>query len=110
MAELRRIKSGNFDIKDAVTLSECEDMTYEQLCERLMPTESLFSSLPVLKLSGLFLKLCKSGCEIYQKKINTSFDPGQRVRLYDEEGFFALGETGEYEDGTAVKSVKVFRL
>ncbi len=110
MAELRRIKSGNFDIKDAVTLSECENMTYEQLCERLMPTESLFSSLPVLKLSGFFLKLCKSGCEIYQKKINTSFEPGQRVRLYDEEGFFALGETGEYEDGTAVKSVKVFRL
>ena len=110
MAELRRIKSGNFDIKDAVTLSECEDMTYEQLCERLMPTESLFSSLPVLKLSDFFLKLCKSGCEIYQKKINTSFEPGQRVRLYDEEGFFALGETGEYEDGTAVKSVKVFRL
>ena len=110
MAELRRIRSGDFDVSDALTLAKCEDMTYEQLCGRLMPTESLFSSLPALKLSGFFLKLCKSGCEIYQKKINTAFESGQRVRLYDEEGFFALGEVREYEDGTAVKSVKVFRL
>jgi hypothetical protein len=32
------------------------------------------------------------------------------VRLYDEEGFFALGEIREFEDGSAVKSIKVFRL
>ena len=110
MASLRRVKSGDFDINDAVTIPECEDMTYEQLCKRLMPTESLFSSLPVIKLDGFFLKLCKSGCEIYQKKISTSFDISQRVRLYDEEGFFALGEVRDYEDGSAVKSIKVFRL
>ncbi|MBQ7699845.1 MAG: tRNA pseudouridine(55) synthase TruB [Clostridia bacterium] len=110
MASLRRIKSGDFDIKDAVTLPECDNMTYDRLCNRLMATESLFSSLPVLKLDGFFLKLCKSGCEIYQKKINTSYDLGQRVRLYDEEGFFALGEVRDYEDGSAVKSIKVFRL
>ena len=110
MADLRRIKSGDFDIKDAVTLSECEELTYGQLCGRLIPTEELFTAYPVLKLDGFFLKLCKSGCEIYQKKIKTSFDIGQRVRLYDESGFFALGEVREYEDGSAVKSVKVFRL
>ena len=110
MASLRRIKSDDFDVADAVTLSECEEMTYERLCERLIPTEDLFSSYPILKLSGFFLKLCKSGCEIYEKKINASFDLGQRVRLYDEDGFFALGEVREYEDGSAVKSIKVFRL
>ena len=110
MADLRRIKSGEFDIKDAITLSDCEELAYEQLCGRLIPTEELFISYPALKLDGFFLKLCKSGCEIYQKKINTSFDPRQRVRLYDENGFFALGEVREFEDGSAVKSVKVFRL
>lgn len=110
MASLRRVKSGGFDIKDALTLMECEELPYELLCEKLMLTEELFSSLPVVTLSGFFLKLCKSGCEIYQKKINTSFDTGERVRLYDSDGFFALGEVREFEDGSAVKSIKVFRL
>ena len=110
MASLRRTKSGGYGIEDALTLDECGNMTYEQLCERLVPTESLFSSLPVIKLSGFFLKLCKSGCEIYQKKINTCYDPGQRVRLYDDEGFFSLGEIREFDGGSAVKSIKVFRL
>ncbi|MBO4422199.1 MAG: tRNA pseudouridine(55) synthase TruB [Clostridia bacterium] len=110
MASLRRIRSGGFDVSDAVTLDECEKMTYEELCGRLIGTEELFSQLPVLKLDGFFLKLCKSGCEIYQKKIGSHFEPGQRVRLYDGDGFFALGEVGEYDDGTAVKSIKVFRL
>ena len=110
MASLIRTKSGGFDISNAYTLDECENMTYEQLCGKLIQTESLFTDLPVLKLSGFFLKLCKSGGEIYQKKINTSYVIGQRLRLYDEEGFYALGEVREFEDGSAVKSIKVFRL
>lgn len=110
MASLHRIKSGGFDVSDALTLDECDKMTYEELCGKLTETESLFLPYPVLQLNGFFLKLCKSGCEIYQKKINTSYETGQRVRLYDEEGFFALGEVREYEEGTAVKSIKVFRL
>ena len=110
MAELRRIKSGGFDIADAYTLDALDGMAYEDVCSLILPAESLFSDLPVLRLSGFFLKLCKSGCEIYQKKIKTVHPVGQRLRLYDDDGFFAVGEVREYEEGTAVKSVKVFRL
>ena len=110
MASLRRIRSGNFSINDAVTLDECEKLSYEKLCARIMPTESLFYGLPTVKLSGFFLKLCKSGCQIYQSKIKTGFAVGQRVRIYDDDGFFALGEVFDFEEGTAVKSIKVFRL
>ncbi len=110
MSSLRRIRSGGYSVDDAIPLDECARLTYEELTGRLIPTETLFCDLPVLKLSGFFLKLCKSGCEIYQKKINTGFETGARVRLYDDEGFFALGQVGEYEDGSAVKSIKVFRL
>ncbi len=110
MASLRRTKSGNFSLSDAITLDFAAELSYEELCERLIPTESLFSDLPIITLDGFFLKLCKSGCEIYQKKIKTDFIIGQRVRLYDEDGFFALGEVREFEEGAAVKSIKVFRL
>ncbi len=110
MASLRRLRSGGYDVKDAIPLKDCESLSYEQLCGRLIPTETLFADLPVLTLGGFFLKLCKSGCEIYEKKIGVSYAPGTRLRLYDEDGFFALGEVREYEEGAAVKSIKVFRL
>ena len=58
-----------------------------------------------------FEKLCRSGCEIYQKKIGVSLPLGTRVRICDEAGeFFALGEVKEYENGTAVKAIKTFTL
>lgn len=110
MASLRRTRAGFYSVADAITLEECGALTYGELCGRLIPAETLFYDLPVLKLSGFFLKLCKSGCEIYQKKIKTSYAAGERLRLYDDQGFFALGEVREYEEGTAVKSIKVFRL
>ena len=110
MSSLRRIKSGSFDVADALTLDECRSMFYEELCSRLIDTESLFCDLPAVRPEGFFLHLCKSGAELYQKKINTAFDIGQRVRLYDGDGFFALGEVREFEEGTAIKPVKVFRL
>ncbi len=110
MSSLRRLRSGGYSLDDALTLKQCEELTYEELCARLIPTESLFYDLPVLRLPDFYLRLCKNGCEIYQKKIGTGFGVGERVRLYDGDGFFALGEVGEYDGGSAVKSVKVFRL
>ena len=110
MSGLRRIRSGGYDVKDAVTLDRCKEMTYEELTSRVIDTETLFSDLPVVRPEGFFLHLCKSGAELYQKKINTRFAVGQRVRLYDEEGFFALGEVRQFEEGEAIKPVKVFRL
>ena len=110
MSSLCRLRSGGYSLDDALTLKQCEELTYEELCARLIPTESLFYDLPVLRLPDFYLRLCKNGCEIYQKKIGTGFGVGERVRLYDEQGFFALGEVGEYDSGDAVKSIKVFRL
>ena len=77
----------------------------------LIPTESLFSNLGRVKLPAFYEKLCRSGCEIYQKKIKTDFALGERVRICDEKSdFFALGEVREYENGTAIKAIKTFNL
>ena len=77
----------------------------------LLPIESLFSVLPSVKLSAFYEKLCRSGCEIYQKKIKTNIEVGKRVRICSENGeFFALGEVREYDDGSAVKAIKTFML
>ena len=111
MATLERTYAGGFSIDDAVSISELEQTSEEERLSRLIPTESLFEELPKVCLSEFFEKLCRGGCEIYQKKIRTSLPVGKRVRIADKDGkFFALGEVKEYEDGSAIKSIKTFEL
>ena len=110
MSSLRRYASGNFELTRGYTIDALREMEYEDRVKLLLPTESLFEELPVVTLNGFFLKLFRSGQEIYQKKIRTRYPVGQRVRVYDEKGFFALGEVMEYEDGSAIKSIKQFVL
>lgn len=110
MSSLRRFASGNFELTRGHTIDELREMEYEDRIKLLLPTESLFEELPIVTLNGFFLKLFRSGQQIYQKKIRTSFPQGQRVRVYDEKEFFALGEVADYEDGSAIKSIKQFVL
>ena len=110
MSSLVRTRVGNFDIADSHTVEEITEMGEEARFSLLLPIELLFSELPKITLDEFFYKLCYSGCEVYQKKIGTHYEIGQYVRLYSKDGFFALGKVGEYEDGTAVKSEKLFVL
>ena len=109
MATLCRSRAGEFKLSESHTLEELEALTLDARHALLRPTESLFSSLPEVRLPAFYEKLSRSGCEIYQKKIKTAYSVGQRVRLCSERGeFYALGEVKEYENGTAIKSIKLF--
>lgn len=110
MSALRRTKSGNFTINYAHTIEDIEKMSYDERVALLMPTESLFKELDSVTLSDFYSRLCRSGCEIYQKKIGASFTVGTKVRMCDKNGFFALGEVREYPDGLAIKALKLFVL
>lgn len=111
MAELTRLESGGFSLDNGYTVEELKEKKSEELPDLLIPVESLFASLSEVRLPAFYEKLCRSGCEIYQKKIGTDYLIGERVRICDESGaFFALGELREYPDGSAVKSIKTFDL
>ena len=111
MASLERTQTDRFSIDHAHTVAELEEMTEEERLACLIPTESLFASLPAVTLPAFYEKLCRSGCEIYQKKIRTSLPTGERVRLCSADGsFFALGEVRDYPDGSAIKALKLFDL
>ncbi len=111
MAALERTETGGFALTDTHTLDQLEEMDEETRASILIPTESLFASLPTVRLEAFYERLFRSGCEIYQKKIGTNIEIGARVRVLDAKGnFFALGEVREYADGTAVKSIKLFEL
>lgn len=111
MATLCRTRAGDFDISNSHTLEELEAMSIDERLSLLMPTVSLFSALPEVRLPAFYEKLSRSGCEIYQSKIKTSFPLSQRVRMCSSDGsFYALGEVKEYENGSAIKSIKLFDI
>lgn len=111
MATLCRTRAGDFEISNSHTLEELEAMSIDERLSLLMPTVSLFSALPEVRLPAFYEKLSRSGCEIYQSKIKTSFPLSQRVRMCSSDGsFYALGEVREYENGSAIKSIKLFDI
>ncbi|MBE6646559.1 MAG: tRNA pseudouridine(55) synthase TruB [Ruminococcaceae bacterium] len=111
MAALERREACGIGICECATLDELEAMNEEERQARLLPVERLFSELDAVRLPAFFEKLFRDGCPIYQKKIRTAFEVGARVRVCDGNGnFFALGEVVEREEGSAVKSVKIFEL
>ena len=111
MATLERRTAGGFDIESSHTVAELEEMSEDERLACLIPTERLFDALPAVCLPEFFEKLCRSGCEIYQKKIRTAYEVGSRVRICSANGeFFAIGEVREYDGGSAIKALKLFNL
>lgn len=111
MATLERAEACGISIDECHTLEEIENMPEDDRKALLLPTERLFAELDSAKLPAFFEKLFRDGCPIYQKKIKTDLKVGQKVRVCSENGhFFALGEVVEREEGSAIKSVKIFEL
>ena len=110
MSSLVRTACGSFGIEDTVTEEELEAMSLEERYALLRPVEELFDDCERVDLPDFFARLGAHGCELYQKKLGTHIENGALVRLFDKDGFFALGRVCEYPDGSAIKPVKQFRI
>ena len=108
MKTLCRASASGFTLADAHTLSELENMTEAERDACIFPIEYIFRNLEAVTLPDFFARLAHSGLEIYLKKINLTLPLGTRVRLLDKDGFFAVGEVREYEDGFAIKPIRQF--
>lgn len=110
MKTLRRMSAANFALDESITLEALAAMGEEERLEKLIPTERIFLSLEKVLLDGFFARLAGAGQEIYLKKIKREeLAVGQRVRLCDKDGFFAVGEVREFDTGMAIKPVRQFR-
>lgn len=108
MKTLMRVEASGFSLGDAYTLSELESMNEAQRSSKILPIETVFKDKPQLTLPPFFARLARCGVEIYLKKIGYDAKIGDRVTLFDEKGFFALGEVREFEAGKAIKPIKQF--
>ena len=110
METLERTRASVFTLEDAHTLSEIETMSEDERAELVIPVERVFGKLEIVRLQPFFARLAKCGLEIYLSKIGLDLDEGTRVRIYDTDGFFALGEVRSFDTGLAIKPIKQFNL
>lgn len=108
MKTLQRASASGFSLADAHTLSELEAMTEAEREACVFDVEYIFRKYEEVKLPEFFSRLAHSGLEIYLKKINLDLPTGTLVRLSDANGFFALGEVREYDEGRAIKPIRQF--
>ena len=108
MQTLCRASASGFTLSDAHTLGELEQMSEAEREDCVFPVEYIFRQLDEVRLPRFFARLAHSGLEIYLKKIGLDLPLGVRVRLSDENGFFALGEVREFENGKAIKPIRQF--
>lgn len=108
MKTLTRLSVCGYTLADSVTVDELESMTESERTARIIPTEDIFKEHTAVTLDAFFARLARSGLEIYQRKIKTNLATGTLVRLYDSNGFFALGEVREYSEGSAIKPIRQF--
>ena len=108
MKSLKRLTASGFTLEDSVTLEELEQMSEEKREELLLPIEAIFKNERKITLPPFFARLARCGVEIYLKKISFKAEVGERVALFDEKGFFALGEVRTFDGGEAIKPIKQF--
>lgn len=109
MSSLTRTAAGVCKIENSLTLEALEQSAANgTLSSHLLSPEDMFCDWPAVTLPAFYAKLAKNGAEIYIKKAALpDFPLGQYVRMYDEFNcFFALGLTGDYPQGKAVKVKK----
>jgi tRNA U55 pseudouridine synthase TruB len=107
MASLRRTSVGQFDEKDSVPLDVLREFTPEQVEEKLIPIETLFSHYPEAKLPAFYAKLYAHGEKITITKFKLQGKVGDRFRVTTPEGRFTVGEISEY-NGKLQLGAKMF--
>ncbi len=107
MKALERCEASGFTLSEAHTLGELEAMADERV-NVIIPVERVFDKLMAVSLSPFFARLARSGQQIYLRKLGLELDVLTRVKLYDGDGFFAVGEVREFEDGLAIKPIRQF--
>lgn len=129
MASLCRTENGGHSLCEAHTLTELAEMSPGQRYDCLHPIEELFADYPRICLPAFYARLSHDGNPIYLEKLPVGaitaaqkqgkesegippsmLSEGTLVRLYDGEGFFALGRIARSPSGITARMEKMFRL
>ncbi len=100
MSSLVRTEVGQFKQSDAVKYDDLCNMTREEICNRLIPTDTLFKNLPEARADAFFTKLYVNGEKIRLGKLRGIYgEVGDEFRFYVGDEFNSIGEIILGNDG-----------
>ncbi len=109
MQALTRTEAAGYPLSAAYTLGEWEALSPKARTAAVIATADLFPAAPAVSLPPFFARLARNGLPIYLRKIaRTDLALGTRARLFDGDGFFALAEVREEEEGLALRPIRQF--
>lgn len=109
MSSLERREVGVFKREDAIVFDELNNMTVEEILSHLIPVEKMFMHLPEARMDEFFNRLYRQGQKILLGKLKgINGNVGDLFRVYDENGFYSLGEITEIEGKKYFYQKKLF--
>ncbi len=110
MSSLSRTEVGVFKREDAIVFDDLNDMTQEEILSHLIPVESMFMHLKEARMDEFFNRLYFHGEKIKLGKLRGIYgEVGEMFRVYDENGFYSLGEITESDGIKYFRQKKLFR-
>jgi tRNA pseudouridine55 synthase len=98
MSSLVRKEVGVFKEEDAIVFDDLNDMPIEEIFSHIIPVERMFMHLPEARLDEFYDRLYRQGQKIRLWKLNgIEGNVGDTYRIYDENGFYSIGEITEIE-------------
>ncbi|MDD6810882.1 MAG: tRNA pseudouridine(55) synthase TruB [Lachnospiraceae bacterium] len=95
MQSLKRTRVGSFRMEDALTLAQIEKLRDENAVEKaIMSVDEVFVNLQKAIVLAGYVKFIENGNCFFKKAVKRNseqaerFEPGEQVRVYDEQGKF----------------------
>lgn len=109
MSSLRRTEVDVFKTEDAIVFDDLNNMTPEEILSHLIPTEKMFMHLPEARMDQFFNRLYYHGEKIRLGKLKGIYgEVGDLFRVYDDNGFYSLGEITEIDGKKYFYQKKLF--
>lgn len=109
MSSLVRSEVGVFKREDAIVFDELNNMTVDEILSHLIPVEKMFMHLKSARMDEFFNRLFRQGQKIRLSKLRgIDGEIGELLRVYDENGFYALGEICEIDGKKYFYQKKLF--
>lgn len=98
MSSLTRSEVDVFTREDAIVFDDLNNMSADEILSHLIPVERMFLHLPEARMDDFFDRLFRQGQKIKLSKLRgIKGEVGDLLRVYDKNGFYALGEITEIE-------------
>ncbi|MBR4950422.1 MAG: tRNA pseudouridine(55) synthase TruB [Clostridia bacterium] len=111
MCSLDRTEVDVFTKQDAIVFDNLNDMSVEEILSHLIPVEKMFMHLPEARMDEFFNRLYYHGEKIRLGKLRgINGEVGDIFRVYDENGFYSIGEiVADGEGKKYFRQKKLFR-